>query len=59
MSKSITEETVCFICRDSSQRTMILLSRYCTARGGAAMSYAKKVVIFLPCIFSHKEYLIR
>ena len=42
MSKSITEETVCFICRDSSQRTMILLSRYCTARGGAAMSYAKK-----------------
>ena len=41
------EKTVSFICRHSSQRTMILLSRFCTAGGEATMNYAKKVVIFI------------
>ena len=61
-SKSIThfcKKTVCFICRHSSERTMILLSRYYTARGRKTMDYAKKIIIFLPCIVFHKEYLIK
>ena len=45
MSKSIThfsEKIVCFICRHSNQRTMILLSQFYTARGGTIMNYTKK-----------------
>ena len=39
--------TICFICRHSSQRTMKLLSRYYTARGGTTMNYTKEVIIFI------------
>ena len=41
-----SEKTVCFFCRHSSQRTMTLLSRYYTARGGATMNFAKKSRLF-------------
>ena len=50
MSKSIarfTEKTACFLCQHSSQRAMILLSRYYVEKGGTNMNYAKKVVIFI------------
>ena len=49
-SKSIThftEKTACFICHYSSQRAMILLSRYYVATGGTNLNYAKKVIIFI------------
>ena len=49
-SKSImhfSEKTVYFNCRHSSQRAMILLSWYYTARGETTMNYAKNVVIFI------------
>ena len=50
MSEPLThfsEKTVRFIFRHSSQRTMILLSRYYAARGSGTMNYAKKVFIFI------------
>ena len=40
------QKKLCFICRHSSQRKMILLSRYYSARGGTAMTYAKKCTFF-------------
>ena len=62
-SKSIThftEKTVYFICRHSSQRAIILLSRYYIARVGTTMNYAKKSPHFYyHAYFFHKKNLIR
>ena len=53
-------KNLCFICRHSSQRMMILLSRYYSSRHGTAITYAKKVGIFITIhICFHKEYLIK
>ena len=60
--KSITHffpKNGCLICRHSSQRTLILITRYYIARDKTTMSYTKKSSFLLPCIFFHREYLIR
>ena len=51
-------KNIFFICRHTSQHTMVLLSRYYTARGGTTMNYAKNVVISIFMhIFFQKKYL--